>query len=77
MATAIAEELTKLGMDHVATAGRAFPLLRETRMAAVVCEPVERGNSIAMRELVQRSAEVGRAIVHGIRHAVEEPPPAG
>lgn len=75
VATSVAEELAKLGLDNVATIGRAFPLLRETRMAAVVCEPVERGNSVAMRGLVERSSDVGRAIVHGIRRAIEEPPP--
>jgi N-acetylmuramoyl-L-alanine amidase len=73
VANAVAEELSKLGFERVATIGRAFPLLRETRMAAVVCEPVERGNPDAMRSLVARSGDVGRAIVHGIRRAIEEP----
>jgi len=73
VAAAVAEELSKQGFQRVETIGRTFPLLRETRMAAVVCEPVERGNPDAMRALVERSGDIGRAIVHGIRRAIEEP----
>ncbi|MFN8034758.1 MAG: peptidoglycan-binding protein [Acidimicrobiia bacterium] len=73
VASAIAEQLAKLGFGSVETKGRALPLLRETRMAAVVCEPLARGDADAMRRLVERSADVGRAIVIGIRRAVENP----
>lgn len=73
LATAMQEELTKLGMTDARACGRAFPLLRETRMTAVVCEPVERGNPSGMRDLVERSGDIGRALIHGVRRAVEEP----
>jgi N-acetylmuramoyl-L-alanine amidase len=49
--------------------GRTFSLLRETRMAAIVCEPA--GDPGGMRALVARVPEVGAAIVAGIRRGVE------
>lgn len=51
--------------------GRTFAVLRETRMAAVVCEPA--GDTDGMRRLVRRSSEVGTAIVAGVRRGFEEP----
>ncbi len=51
--------------------GRTFAVLRETRMAAVVCEPA--GDPEGMRLLVSRSPEVGEAIVAGVRRGFEEP----
>ncbi|MGZ8735109.1 MAG: peptidoglycan-binding protein [Acidimicrobiia bacterium] len=51
--------------------GRTFAVLRETRMAAVVCEPA--GDANGMRRLVSRSPEVGAAIVAGVRRGFEEP----
>jgi N-acetylmuramoyl-L-alanine amidase len=51
--------------------GRTFAVLRETRMAAVVCEPA--GDPTGMRRLVSRSPEVGEAIVAGVRRGFEEP----
>jgi N-acetylmuramoyl-L-alanine amidase len=51
--------------------GRTFAVLRETRMAAVVCEPA--GDADGMRRLVSRSTEVGEAIVAGVRRGFEEP----
>jgi N-acetylmuramoyl-L-alanine amidase len=53
--------------------GRTFAVLRETRMAAVVCEPA--GDADGMRRLVSRSPEVGGAIVAGVRRGFEEPVP--
>ena len=53
--------------------GRTYAVLRETRMPAVVCELVPDGDVDAMRSLVARAADVARAIVHGVRRAVEEP----
>ena len=44
-------------------------------MAAVVCELAERGDVEAMRRLVARAGDVGRAIVTGVRRGIEEPPP--
>ncbi len=71
MAHAIRDELQ--GLIEVETCGRAFTILRETRMAAVVCAPVERGNSTAMRRLVERTEEIGCALVEGIRRGFERP----
>jgi len=53
--------------------GRTFAVLRETRMAAVVCEPA--GDPEGMHQLVSRSPEVGEAIVAGVRRGFEEPVP--
>ncbi len=53
--------------------GRTFAVLRETRMAAVVCEPA--GDPEGMHRLVSRSPEVGEAIVAGVRRGFEEPVP--
>ncbi len=55
---------------------RTYPLLRETRMAAVVCELVQQGDLEAMRRLVHDVSVVGRAIVRGVRRGLEEPPGA-
>jgi len=73
VATAIQEELSGL-LPGTAMAGRAHGLLRETRMAAVVCELVERGDVAAMRRLVAGAGDVGRAIVRGVRRGIERPP---
>jgi N-acetylmuramoyl-L-alanine amidase len=51
--------------------GRTFAVLRETRMAAVVCEPA--GDPEGMHLLVSRSPVVGAAIVAGVRRGFEEP----
>jgi N-acetylmuramoyl-L-alanine amidase len=51
--------------------GRTFAILRETRMAAIVCEPA--GDAAGMRRLVSRIPEVGEAIVAGVRRGFEEP----
>jgi N-acetylmuramoyl-L-alanine amidase len=73
VAEAIAEELAVLLPGGPAVRGKAYGLLRETRMAAVVCELVERGDVAAMRRLVIRAGDVGRAIVRGVRRGIEEP----
>jgi N-acetylmuramoyl-L-alanine amidase len=54
--------------------GRTFALLRETRMAAVVCEPVGEHDVAAMGALVAAVADVGAAITRGIQRGVEEQP---
>jgi N-acetylmuramoyl-L-alanine amidase len=52
---------------------KTYALLRETRMAAVVCEPVARDDVDAMRRLVRNVTPVGDAIVRGVRRGLEEP----
>jgi N-acetylmuramoyl-L-alanine amidase len=51
--------------------GRSYGVLRETRMPAVVCELVPEGDVGAMRDLVTRAGDAGRAIVLGVREAIE------
>ena len=53
--------------------GRAYTVLRETRMAAVACELVERGDVEGMRRLMTKAGDIGRALARGIRRGVEEP----
>ena len=57
----------------VDVSGKAYAVLRETRMAAVVCEVVPDGDVEAMRAVVARAGDVARAIVRGVRRAVESP----
>jgi len=52
---------------------KTYTLLRETRMAAVVCEPVLRGDVDGMRRVVARTVPLADAIVAGLRRGVEEP----
>jgi N-acetylmuramoyl-L-alanine amidase len=73
IASTVNEELVALlgRVGHVC--GRAYPVLRETRMAAVICEPVPADDLDGVRQLVSRGAEVAAAIVRGVRRGVEEP----
>jgi len=52
---------------------KTYALLRETRMAAVVCEPVQRDDAGALHALVRHVRDVGDAIVRGVRRGFEEP----
>lgn len=51
--------------------GRAQAALRETRMAAVVCELVAVADAAAMAGVVARAAELGSAVVEGVRAGIE------
>jgi N-acetylmuramoyl-L-alanine amidase len=55
------------------TVGRSYPALRETRMAAVVCEIAPRDDPAALQRLVARNHTVALAVVRGIRQGVERP----
>jgi hypothetical protein len=55
----------------LAVNGRAYPILRETTMAAVVCELVAEGDAVALATVVRHSGDVARAVVLGIRRAFE------
>jgi N-acetylmuramoyl-L-alanine amidase len=74
VATAISEELTGVLDPPADVSGRAYPLLRETRMPAVVCELVPDDDVEAMRRLVWRSGDAAHAVVRGVRRAVEVSP---
>ena len=70
-ATAIRDEVTPVLGTDLEVAGRAYPLLRETTMAAVVCELVPEGDGVALAGIVRRSGDLARAVVTGIRRAFE------
>jgi N-acetylmuramoyl-L-alanine amidase len=53
--------------------GRTYRLLRETRMAAVVCELATRGDADAMASLTRQLPLLAHAIVDGVRRGIEEP----
>jgi hypothetical protein len=76
VAQAIQDELdTVLGpTGSDGPCGRTFAILRETRMAAVVCEPVGEHDVDAMSALVTAVADVGAAITRGIQRGIEEQP---
>src|SRR5262245_14506142 len=73
VACAVGAELAAvLGIEpHIC--GRTHTALRETRMAAVLCEPAAHDDVAATRRLVTSGGEIARAIVRGIRRGVEEP----
>jgi N-acetylmuramoyl-L-alanine amidase len=54
--------------------GRTYRFLRETRMAAVICELIGRDEADTRSMLTTRVPEIARALVEGIRRGVEEPP---
>jgi N-acetylmuramoyl-L-alanine amidase len=53
--------------------GRTYRFLRETRMAAVVCEIVGPDDGDVAMILKMGAPEIARALVEGIRRGVEEP----
>ena len=53
--------------------GRTYRLLRETRMAAVVCELVGRDDAMRRPRCSTRLPDSPHALVDGIRRGVEEP----
>ena len=64
-----------LAGDGDAACGRTYAVLRETRMAAVVCEPVgARRRRRHARARRARAPTSPRAIVRGVRRGVEQPP---
>jgi len=74
VARCITEELAAvLGCPPAEPAGRAYAVLRETRMPAVVCQPVRADDVDGVQRLVARAGDAGRAIVHGVQRGVEEP----
>lgn len=70
IARAIHAELTGDPGDS-GLCGRTQAALRETRMAAVVCSLTVEGDAAMMASAIGRSAEIGGAVVDGIRAGVE------
>jgi N-acetylmuramoyl-L-alanine amidase len=74
VADAVSRELVPILGGAPCASGRNYAVLRETRMAAVICEPVVQSDVEGMRTLVVRGTEVARAVVQGVRRGVEHPP---
>lgn len=75
LASCVLEEMVGvLGGAPRGAQGKTLAILRETRAPAVVCEPVAAGDVDGLRMLVTHAAEVGRAIVTGLRRGSERPP---
>jgi N-acetylmuramoyl-L-alanine amidase len=70
-ATAIRDAIAPVLGTDFGVAGRAYPVLRETTMATVVCEMAAEGDAAALAAIVRHSGELARAIVAGIRRAFE------
>jgi N-acetylmuramoyl-L-alanine amidase len=70
-ATAIREAVAPVLGRELLVAGRAYPVLRETLMAAVVCEFAAEGDADALAAIVRHSGDLARAVVQGIRRAFE------
>jgi N-acetylmuramoyl-L-alanine amidase len=72
-ALALAEALGQVGVGvRIETVGRAYTVLRETRMAAVVCA-FGGGDAGDLAHALTHSAELGAAITAGTRRAFDEP----
>lgn len=75
VATRVLEELSSLhGVPTPGPRGRAYGLLRETRMPAIVCEPASNADVSTVRLLTEHLRSVGLAIARGVRRGIEEPP---
>ena len=72
-ATAIHDAIRAVIGGDGGVQGRAYPALRETRMAAVVCELVAEGDVEGMSAVVARAGDTARAIVAGIQQGIEHP----
>ncbi len=73
IAARVQEELANVLRADPEPCGRTYAILRETRMPAVACEPVESGDIDGMRQLVARAGDISRAIVWGVQRGIEEP----
>jgi hypothetical protein len=74
LALRLTESLRKVTSDVDEPIGRTYRFLRETRMAAVVCELIGHDDRDARAMLTTRVPEIARALVEGIRRGVEDPP---
>src|SRR5439155_688601 len=62
VARSLYEELSRALGCGGGVCGRAYAVLRETRMAAVICEPVQLDDVVGMRRLVVSAGAIGRAV---------------
>lgn len=70
----VGEELNRVVHPDAsdAIAGTAYSVLRETRMAAVICCLAD-GSADHLAAILSRSAAIGAAIARGVRRAFDEP----
>jgi N-acetylmuramoyl-L-alanine amidase len=74
IARCILEELSgALAIEPTDPLGRRYAVLLETKMPAVICQPVQGGDVEGVRNLVSRSGNASRAIVRGVRRGIEDP----
>jgi len=73
LATVLARQLTEVLGEPVPTAGRAYPVLRESRATAVVVELGAAGDPLALAQTVRRAGDLARAFVRAARLAFESP----
>ena len=72
LAVRIAEELDR-AFGPVAACGRAYGILRETRMAAVEYQPAGSDDRVALEAAAAAPVKLVEAIICGVRRGVEEP----
>ncbi|MDQ1465693.1 MAG: N-acetylmuramoyl-L-alanine amidase [Actinomycetota bacterium] len=72
LAVRMAAELDR-DFGPVTTCGRAYGILRETRMAAVECQPAARDDGDELAVAAAAPKALVDAIIRGVRRGVEEP----
>jgi N-acetylmuramoyl-L-alanine amidase len=73
IATHLTTALSQVLTDVEPPVGRTYRFLRETRMAAVVCELFSRDDPAGAAALATRTPRLAHAIVEGVRRGVEAP----
>ena len=73
LARGMTEQLRSVLPNVDDPAGRTYRLLRETRMAAVVCELFSRDEPAGAAELTSRGPGLAIALAAGIRRGIEHP----
>lgn len=78
-ATVIQSELSRAGIIDRANEpeGMSYPALRETRMAAVVCEPTTLDDTAGLARLFERSGAVANALVAALGRGAGDPSSTG
>jgi len=75
IATAVASRVGRALGGSGAACGRAFTVLRETHMTAVVCEPAVEGDDAAIARLAATPTVTADAVVAAIREVLERSAP--
>jgi len=75
IAAAIAASVGEVLGGTGASCGRAYTVLRETRMAAVVCEPVVEGDRDVLARIAAAPADVSEAVIRALQSVLERREP--